>query len=353
MELLNKVGTVQSNGERRKLAHEVVNLFLHTQGSTSQGQRNVFGDVLCRLLNDMAHSMQIELSNKVCATTTAPPKLVRALAVSTIDVAEPVLTRSSQLRETDLIEVANSATTDHRLAISKREYLSENVTDSLIKFEEGVVMQAVAANDTANISSGGFSTLAKNSGSDAQIMQALINREDLPPKTAEHILNNVDENGKAVLERLIRNDSSILKRLIAKSKRFSAEGKSVEDPNSVETLALIQQIENDYSALEPALKLLTKQSRLKSIATILAVAAKLPEDGVIKGVVNISGDFLALVARALEISSDVYAEMEALRGQQMQAEPHDPDMLTQRYDNLNPNDARSMLRMVNVIVNVG
>ena len=186
MELLSKVSSAQDNSERRQLAREVVNLFFHAGQDTTQNQRDAFGDVLCRLLSDMAQSMRIELANKVSAQNGAPKKLVKALAVSEAEVAQPVLTRSPQLKVDDLIEVANTATTQHRLAISKREHLPECVTDSLIQFEENIVMQSVAANETARISDNGFSTLARNSGSDEQIMHALINREDLPPQTVRH-----------------------------------------------------------------------------------------------------------------------------------------------------------------------
>ncbi|MCZ4270799.1 DUF2336 domain-containing protein [Maritalea porphyrae] len=352
MELLSKVSSAQDNSERRQLAREVVNLFFHAGQDTTQNQRDAFGDVLCRLLSDMAQSMRIDLANKVSAQSGAPTKLVKALAVSEAEVAQPVLTRSPQLKDDDLIEVANTATTQHRLAISKREHLPECVTDSLIQFEENIVMQSVAANETARISDNGFSTLARNSGSDEQIMHALINREDLPPKTAQHILSNVDAKGKAVLEKLVISDSTLLKRLINKSKRLSSEGNADENPDRVETLALIQQIEGNYRTLEQTVQLLASQSRLKSIATVLAVVSTLPEDKVNRGIININGDFLALIARALELSFRAYCEIDALRAAQLRIPRVSTEKLHKQYEQLDPDHARSTLRMVNVIVKV-
>ncbi len=218
MELLEKVKSAQDNSERRKLAHEVVKLFLHSNGRASDEQVGVFGEVLCRLLSEMAQSVQVELANQVCDSCGSPLDLVKALAFAEdVEVAQPVLQRSEQLEDSDLVEVANKASTEHRLAISKREHLSEKVTDNLIKFEEGVVMESVAQNETANISSVGFSTLARNSETDERILRALIIREDLPVETAQHILDHVDEDGRAILDQLVSSDSSLLHRLVKKN----------------------------------------------------------------------------------------------------------------------------------------
>jgi len=354
MELLEKVKSAQDNSERRKLAHEVVKLFLHSNGRATNEQVGVFGEVLCRLLSEMAQSVQVELANQVCDSCGSPLDLVKALAFADdVEVAEPVLQRSKQLEDADLIEVANKASTEHRLAISKREHLTASITDNLIKFEEGVVMQSVAENGTAAISSDGFSTLARNSETDERIMRALVTREDLPEETAQHILDHVDEDGKAILDQLVRSDSTLLHRLIKKSKRLTEEGKTDDDPDRIETVALIQQIEGGHRSLEQAIRLLAEQSRLKSIATMMAWAANLPEDEVNKGIVNLKGDFLALIAGALELSFDVYSLIDRLRTSQLRIPSNDPNKIFDQYDQLDPDHARVTLRMVNVIVKVG
>jgi len=352
MELLQKVSSAQDNNERRQLAREVVRLFFYVGSDTSHGQKDAFGDVLCRLLSDMAQSMRIELATNVCDQTNAPTQLIKALAKCELEVAEPVLKRSPLLKDEDLVEVANSSSTEHRLAISKRECLTQTVTNSLIQFEEGVVMQSVVANETARISDGGFNTLVRNSESDEKLLQALIVREDLPLQTAQHVLKNVDKNGKAVLEKLVKSDSKLLKRLINKSKRLFLEGNSEELPDRVETLALIQQIQGNYRTLEQTIQMLAEQSRLKSIVTLLSVVSTLPEEKVSKGVINVNGDFLALISRALEISFEVYIAIDALRIALLHLPRTPLSVLERQYHELDPSDARSTLRMVNVIVKV-
>jgi len=352
MELLNKVSSAQNNNQRRELAHEVVRLFFHAGTTATHEQRDQFGDVLCRLLGDMAQSMRIELSNQICDATEAPTLLIKTLASSEAEVAQPVLSGSPLLTDTDLIVVANSTTTAHRLAISKRQDLTSSVTDSLIRFEENMVMQSVAANETASISEAGFSTLARNSSSDEQLMHALVKREDLPQKTARHILKNVDENGRAVLEKLVRNDSTLLKRLIKKSKRLAMEGTADESPERLETQALIQQIEGKYRTVEQAIQLLVGQSRLKSIAAIMALNSTLPEEKICRGIINTNGDFLALIARALDLSFELYREVDALRAKHLRIPRAAAESLAKQYAALDPDHARSTLRMVNVLVKV-
>jgi len=353
MELLAKLSSAQDNSERRKLAHEVVKLYFHTGATVSDEQKDAFSEVLCNLLNDLGQDMQLELSNKVSETNDAHSDLVRKLAFSSAETAAPVLTRSAQLNEEDLIQVANNATIDHRLAISKREFLSENVTDSLIKFEENVVMRSVAENETASISDKGFSTLARNSKNDEKMFAALVGRQDLPEHTAQQILENADEREKIVLEKLVSSGGNLLGRMIKKAEVLVAENSKAGKAHQEKPDALIRQIQSDSGLLEPTLLKLYEQSRLNAIACVFAAISKLGEEEVTKGIVNVDGSFLALISRANDISFELYNNIDKLRTMQLRIPSKNENQLFQQYNDLDPDTARSTMRMVNVISKVG
>src|SRR5262245_24582567 len=87
---------------------------------------------------------------------SAPPKLVRSFAFDdAIEVAGPVLVRSQQLNDDDLVENATTKSQDHLFAIAQRLKLSEAVTDVLVdRGNERVVHRVVRNKGAAFFSCG-------------------------------------------------------------------------------------------------------------------------------------------------------------------------------------------------------
>ena len=97
-----------------------------------------------------------------------------------IDIAGPVLERSRWLDDAALAEIITVRGSDHHLAISRREVLSESVTDRLVDLANAAVDRSLAGNAGARLSVDGATTLAVRSDGDPDLRSLLSRRADLP-----------------------------------------------------------------------------------------------------------------------------------------------------------------------------
>ena len=123
---------------------QVTDLFLVSADGYSGEQIELFGDVLERLIRtvelralaDVAARIALaEMSTQLASIKQAPRGQWSAASRSNdeISIARPVLTRSARLTAEDLVELAQTKGEQHLLAISGRWWLTEVVTDALLK----------------------------------------------------------------------------------------------------------------------------------------------------------------------------------------------------------------------------
>jgi uncharacterized protein (DUF2336 family) len=79
-----------------------------------------------------------------------------------------------------LLELAESSSQAHLLAISSRARLEEPITDLLVGRGNAAVARRVAANGGARLSETGFATLARRAEADGDIAESITRRPELP-----------------------------------------------------------------------------------------------------------------------------------------------------------------------------
>src|SRR6202044_241919 len=89
----------------------------------------------------------------------------------TLVVAEPILAVSARLSDNDLIDIANTKTRAHLLAISARPQIGEAGTDVLLQRGDRDVFRILAGNSGANFSERGFATLVRHAEGDEQLAE--------------------------------------------------------------------------------------------------------------------------------------------------------------------------------------
>ena len=153
----------------------VTDLFLaHADGYTGE-QIELFGDVLERLIKTIeiraladvsARIALAEMSTQLASVKQAPPGVIRRLARhDEISIARPVLTESARLTPEDLVELAETKGEQHLLAISGRWWLTEVVTDALLKRHYPSVSLRLVSNPGAKMSAAGFAIVLKQAES--------------------------------------------------------------------------------------------------------------------------------------------------------------------------------------------
>ncbi len=135
-------------------------LFLDGASRFNEDHVRLFDEVFGHLIAEIEAKARAELSNRLAPVTNAPTQLVRRLAKDgDISVAGPMLQQSRRLDETDLVDIANTMSQAHLLAISNRARIAEPITEVLVRRGDRDVVRRVADNRGARLSNGSFSTL--------------------------------------------------------------------------------------------------------------------------------------------------------------------------------------------------
>jgi uncharacterized protein (DUF2336 family) len=146
---------VKSGSAEKRVAtlRRVTSLFLNESDRLNEQQIGVFDEVLVHLIQRIEIKALVQLSSSLAPLDKAPIEVVRSLARhDEITIAGPVLTRSNRLSEKDLVEIANSKSQAHLLAMSGRSSLTEAVTDVLVKRGDRQVSHRLARNSGARFS---------------------------------------------------------------------------------------------------------------------------------------------------------------------------------------------------------
>src|SRR3954449_2616410 len=202
-----RAGSAQKHLETFK---RVTDLFLTSAHGCSDEQIELFGHVLERLIKtvelralaDVSAKIALaEMSSQLASVMQAPPTVIRRLAGNDeIAVAAPVLTESARLSEADLVELAQSKSEAHLLAMSGRWWLAEVVTDALLARHYPSVSRRLVSTPGARMSALGFAIVLEQAEADPELAIQTGIRIDLPPDLRQKLLRSASE---AVRSRLL------------------------------------------------------------------------------------------------------------------------------------------------------
>src|SRR5258708_26600840 len=124
----------KGDSPQHEVLKQVTGLFLANAGRLKESQIGAFDGLLVPLIERMDAATLVPLSEALSATEFAPGETIRRLAFhDDALVAGPVLRNSNRLSEKDLLEIANTLSQQHLLAISCRKSVNEALTDVLMR----------------------------------------------------------------------------------------------------------------------------------------------------------------------------------------------------------------------------
>jgi len=172
---------------RRALTATIGDLFGEEDRVLTERERALMTDILNKLVHECEMAVRRDLSERLAKAPNPPHDLILHLANDEIEVAQPILRRSSVLHDVELIEIIRHRTQLHQLAIAMRRALSEHVTDALVETGNVDVIKALLENQDARISEATLLYLAEESRQVDSYQEPLIKRKDLNPEIAERM----------------------------------------------------------------------------------------------------------------------------------------------------------------------
>ena len=174
--------------ERGLVLERVTDLFL--RGTSKQDHVELFDDIFEQLVHHVEATARAKLSARIADLAVAPCRVVQTLAHDDdIDVAGPVLARSTQVSEASLVEIAKTKDQAHLLSIAGRRQVGEAISDVLVDRGSNEVLQRLSGNMAARFSENGLKGLATRAADDEIIAVNMAHRSDVPPRIFRHLLS--------------------------------------------------------------------------------------------------------------------------------------------------------------------
>lgn len=277
----------------------VTDLFLTDCDRLNEQQVKVFDDVLMHLVQRVEVSVLAELSHNLAPIDNAPIEVVRRLAQDDeIKVAGPILTESARLSDADLIQIAETKSQEHLLAISGRATVNESVTDVLVRRGDQRVAHNLVANQGAQFSEGGFALLTQRACAEAMLAERLGARIDLPPRLLQELLARATE---VVRKRLLASAAPQIQERIQRALESASDqvGREAGGPRDYSAAAqLVEDINRNGKLSEETVREFARTGRYEELVVAMSLLCSAPVDLVEHMMKVIGFDGLIVVCKA-------------------------------------------------------
>jgi uncharacterized protein (DUF2336 family) len=238
-----------SSEKRRQLLREVTSIFMAHPEDVNDAEMALYDEVMSQLSDDMETMVRAEIANTLSDAKSAPLGLLRRLASDEIEVAEPILTRSKALSESDLMHVVQTKGQDHLRAVSKREEVPESVSGVIVKRGDDTTLHTLLSNDGARLSRASNEEVVQRAQANPALHEVVVGRQDLPADLMNDMYFVVEAR---LRERIIAEnaklDPSVVEKAINKSRDKVAVAYGSFPPD-------YEQISKDVAALRANEKL--------------------------------------------------------------------------------------------------
>lgn len=338
----------KSSEKRRQLMGRVADHFVEGSEDYTTKELNLFGQVISRLLKETDIKSRSELCEKISRNTNTPHDLALQLASEEIEVARPMLENSPNLTANDLLSLVESQGTGHRVAISHRSDLNEQVTDELIKHGECEVLRAIAGNKSAAISDWGFGAIAEQASEDAEIQNHLASREDMSLAAAKKVIPLLAPEAQQKLIILLENADDELMALLDRAVRDTSVNNIEIKRKRIDAKLLLADIRSGERSLDSVVSYLAKQDRPMDCAIVLSKLSRIPEEQVANTLLKLNGEGIVLLCKALGVGREAFHDLALMRYARLNLPSSKADELTLVFEDVDTATAQRTLRFVKV-----
>lgn len=333
-----------SSENRRQLLREVTDLFLETPEEHSEAETEHFGQIMGRIAKDVERQLRQDLAVKLAAVPSAPHSLILQLASDEIDVARPVLTESTVLKEQDLIGLARSKGDGHLEALAERKAVSEAVTEALVTRGSDRVIERIVANKGASFSRSTMEKVVVRAETNARLHKPVLERHDLPPDLMHEMFFMVSAQlKKFILQRTADIPPAELdKALAAAEKRTASRLTSTAVQDNADRFIADKEARRELNEA-----LLIALLRAQKVPEFVAGFARLTgiDKKTARHLMNDPGcEGLAIAARAARFDRSTFASIVFLADQKAQRSPGEVQKITEIYDKVTVETAQRVIR---------
>ncbi|WP_425405374.1 DUF2336 domain-containing protein [Hwanghaeella sp.] len=178
---------------RGQLGEHLTGLLQSQDAPPTEMEWELIAQIYELIVRDVETVVRSKFAEELARRLDAPRHLIVILGNDEIEIARPVLTRSTVLLDEDLIDIVTNRTTDHRSAVAIRARLSDAVSASIVDTGDVKALTTLLRNHTADISDKSFLKIADLCASTTDLHEPLVNRQDTPWPAIEKVVSLVSE----------------------------------------------------------------------------------------------------------------------------------------------------------------
>jgi uncharacterized protein (DUF2336 family) len=267
-----------SHEKRVQTLRKITDLFLAETERFNDEQINVFDDVLQRLIERVETKALAELSRRLAPIHNAPNNIIQKLARhDEISIASPILAQSARLSTTNLVEIANTKSQAHLLAIAGRNQLEIPVTDTLVRRGDRAVLNRLVNNSGAAFSELSFTTLVERAEGNDSLALQLGRRLDIPLRLFRELLKRATEAVRAKLLAMAAENQTEIQSVLAQvSDQLVTETHAPRDYTAASRL--VRMLHEKDALNQEAILSFLQDKKYEEVVAALALLCGLPFD---------------------------------------------------------------------------
>lgn len=346
--LLDELQSTLAHGtvaRRVETLRRVTDLFIGGARDYSNEQVGLFDDVFQYLIDHIETSAKALLSNRLAPIDTAPPLTIRALAFDdVIEVAGPVLSQSTRLDDSTLIENARSKSQAHLMAISTRKTLSGAVTDVLVQRGNNEVVQSTVNNPGAEFTESGFTRLVDRAEGNDDLAASIGLRPSMPRHLYLKLLAKASSTVRQRLEAANPRQAAAVPSVVKEATRLARSATSTITRDAEIAHALVKGLFDDGRLDERQLAAFAKAGKFDEANASIAALANVPVAIAENMMIESCAEGVMILAKVAGLSWATVRTLIKMRETLTGAEPTDLAASEDTYDRLRPSTAQQVLR---------
>ena len=165
-------------------------------GDLNDNERAIAEDIFRAMVKDAEVRVRRALSESLKDNPEIPHDVASDLARDVSEVAMPILECSEVLSDEDLVEIVKTKSAEHQIAVAKRPFVSETVSDILVDTKNVDVVATLVGNDGALIAEKTMERVVDEFGDNEKVNAPLARRKELPINIAERLVSLVADHLK-------------------------------------------------------------------------------------------------------------------------------------------------------------
>ncbi|GGB63176.1 hypothetical protein GCM10011316_38810 [Roseibium aquae] len=309
--------------KRSELVEHVTRLYQQRSETERQDEIKVYNGVLDGIYNSLKPSDRQLVSDRLATVKSTSASLVGKMARDELPIARAILEQSQSLSQEMMVDIAETMGQEHLLALSKREYLSANVTKVLLSRGNKEVHQAVASNLGAEIGETDFERIVR----------------EFPTQLGDRI-RHLRKSNQELIEDLFRDDKQ------------AASGEPLQKkPTRMDAKGWLAGIRLKRATLGQAISALAQEKNLLEVVRLLSVFSGLELKYVHELMIRYDATGVASICRSVGINDTEYAAVCKARCKHLRFPESTGTKWVTNYHMLDQTDARRLVSLMKIKLN--